>query len=324
MITPYPAGGGLGSALWGITQETDLIVYANGFNHRNELHLQRCALGDPKLQKPALLIADAYNAATVVPARTALDARLFEAVFATLRGGGNVLVPVDSGSRILEVCLAFDRHWAQTRGKRGAYNLALFCPLHKSMLGIAQQNMNFMAEDLSNQFAKDRINPFKFRYVHQCSSREELDEIRGPKVVFATTNTLEHGCAHDLFGEWAQDERNLVVLTDRSARGTLACRLAVAARDAVAEGSADGGGANKQKGGGRRKKKRQKIAAPDVLDGGMVRLSLQVPFTKRWKEDLKGPQLDLWMTAMEVRGTQAAQTYRTYCSLVGVPTTNRL
>ena len=34
VITPYPAGGGLGRALWGIKKETDLIVYANHFNHR--------------------------------------------------------------------------------------------------------------------------------------------------------------------------------------------------------------------------------------------------------------------------------------------------
>lgn len=63
--------------------------------------------------------------------------------------------------------------------------------------------------------AKRRINPFAFRFVHQCATREELDEIRGPKVVFASTNTLDHGFAHDLFGEWARNPKNLVILTDR-------------------------------------------------------------------------------------------------------------
>ena len=31
--------------------------------------------------------------------------------------------------------------------------------------GIAQQNMNYMSLDIINQFTKDRINPFQFRYV---------------------------------------------------------------------------------------------------------------------------------------------------------------
>ena len=127
-----------------------------------------------------------------VPPRASNDNQLFDQVITTLRGGGNVLIPVDSGSRILEICLAFDRYWASSK-KRGAYNLALLSPLHKSMLGIAQQNMNYMSTELTNQFSKDRINPFQFRYVHQCSSEDELKEIRGPKVVFATTNTLEFG-----------------------------------------------------------------------------------------------------------------------------------
>ena len=75
-----------------------------------------------------------------------------------------MLIPVDSGSRVLEICLAFDKYWASSK-KRGAYNLALLSPLHKSMLGIAQQNMNYMSLDIINQFTKDRINPFQFRYV---------------------------------------------------------------------------------------------------------------------------------------------------------------
>ena len=62
VITPYPSGGSLGGAMWGVTKETDRIVYANRFNHRKELHLPSCALNDPKLSKPTLLIVDAYNA----------------------------------------------------------------------------------------------------------------------------------------------------------------------------------------------------------------------------------------------------------------------
>ena len=78
VITPYPSGSTLGGAMWGITKETDRIVYANRFNHRKELHLPKCALSDPKLMKPTLLIVDAYNAGVVVKPRAEADTKLFD------------------------------------------------------------------------------------------------------------------------------------------------------------------------------------------------------------------------------------------------------
>ena len=152
-------------------------------------------------------------------------------VIATLRGGGNVLIPVDSGSRVLEVCLAFDRYWASSK-KRGAYNLALLNPLHSSMLDIAQTNLNYMSTDINDKFTKDRINPFQFRYVHQCSTQEELRETmkNRPHVVFATTNTLEYGCGHGLLEQYFKNSKNIIIFTERCPNNTLGCRLANSAR----------------------------------------------------------------------------------------------
>ena len=109
-----------------------------------------------------------------MPSRMSRDSRLFDETLNALRAGGNVLIPVDSGSRVLEICLAFDRHWGTKSRGRGAYNLALFCPLHKSMLGIAQQNMNFMSEELSDQVGS--LLPCSCSFVPGIS----LDFFRSP------------------------------------------------------------------------------------------------------------------------------------------------
>jgi len=312
VITPYPSGSTLGGAMWGITKETDRIVYANRFNHRKELHLPRCALNDPKLSKPSLLIVDAYNVGVSVPTRSSNDQQLFDQVIATLRGGGNILIPVDSGSRVLEICLAFDRYWASSK-KRGAYNLALLSPLHKSMLGIAQQNMNYMNTELTNQFSKDRINPFQFRYVHQCASEEELNDIRGPKVVFATTNTLEYGCGHDLLEEWCSSSKNVIIMTERGSDNTLGSTLANEAiqrqligSTTVEEAGKGTKGSKKGKGKGKKKKQEEEeteeaaAAAAAAAAGASDAPSSTIVFTKRWKVDLEGNELDRWITSREI------------------------
>ena len=113
--------------------------------------------------------------------------------------------------------------------------------------------------------------------MHQCATREELDEIRGPKVVFASTNTLDYGFAHDLFGEWANDPKNLVLLTDRGAQGSLACRLACGAKNA------DNNETKKRK-----TKKASKVTLPTSIS-----------FVKRHHEELEGIQLERWAAARE-------------------------
>lgn len=60
-ITPLPAGHMIGGTIWKIMKvgEED-IIYANDFNHKKERHLNGCEL--EKLQRPSLLITDAFNA----------------------------------------------------------------------------------------------------------------------------------------------------------------------------------------------------------------------------------------------------------------------
>ncbi len=61
VITPLPAGHMLGGALWKIVKDGEEdIVYAVDFNHKKEQHLNGCDV--EKIQRPALLITDAYNA----------------------------------------------------------------------------------------------------------------------------------------------------------------------------------------------------------------------------------------------------------------------
>ena len=101
--------------------------------------------------------------------------------------------------------------------------------------------------------------------------------MNGPKVVFASTNTRDYGFAHDLFGEWARDPKNLVVMTDRSSKGSLACMLAQGAEHA------DDGSTKK---GTKKRVKKSKSAASTTA------LPETISFIERRHEDLEGVELD--------------------------------
>lgn len=65
----------IGGTIWKIQKagEED-IIYANDFNHKKERHLNGCEL--EKLQRPSLLIIDAYNTSYQQARRRARDEKL--------------------------------------------------------------------------------------------------------------------------------------------------------------------------------------------------------------------------------------------------------
>ena len=71
-----------------------------------------------------LLLQDAHNVLTLQskpPRKRAAD--LIDTVMATVRQGGNVLLPCDTAGRTLELLLLLNMHWTQHR--LGSYPLVL-------------------------------------------------------------------------------------------------------------------------------------------------------------------------------------------------------
>lgn len=79
-ITPLPAGHMIGGTIWKIMKvgEED-VIYANDFNHKKERHLNGCEL--ERLQRPSLLITDAFNATYQQARRRARDEKLMSKIF---------------------------------------------------------------------------------------------------------------------------------------------------------------------------------------------------------------------------------------------------
>lgn len=140
-FAPLPSGRSLGGSLWRISKGPEMILYAVGFNHRTERHLGKAAaLSLASLQRrPTVMITDSANGLSIHPApsplpwpavpapkaasgdaggektstRDAADRELVDTMLATLRRGGNVLVPTDTASRSLELLLRIEAAWPE-------------------------------------------------------------------------------------------------------------------------------------------------------------------------------------------------------------------
>ena len=108
-----------------------------------------------------------------------------------------MLVPVDTAGRVVELGLLFDEAWTQE--KISHYPIAILNYLAFNTLDFARSMIEWMSDTVSNRFDLNRENPFQFKNVHLCHSRQELDALPSPKVVLASSASMESGFSQELF-----------------------------------------------------------------------------------------------------------------------------
>ncbi|CAG9860487.1 unnamed protein product [Phyllotreta striolata] len=220
-VTPLPAGHMIGGTIWKIMKvgEED-IVYCNDFNHKKERHLNGCEL--KKLQRPSLLITDAFNATYQQARRRARDEKLMTNILQTLRNHGNVLIAVDTAGRVLELAHMLDQLWRNKESGLLAYSLAFLNNVSYNVVEFAKSQIEWMSDNLMRSFEGARNNPFQFKYLQLCHSLGELSKVPSPKVVLASSPDLESGFSRELFLQWCSNPNNSIILTTRTSPGTLA------------------------------------------------------------------------------------------------------
>ncbi|XP_071453951.1 probable cleavage and polyadenylation specificity factor subunit 2 [Hetaerina americana] len=223
-ITPLPAGHMIGGTIWKIVKvgEED-IVYAADFNHKKERHLNGCEL--ERLQRPSLLITDAFNATYQQARRRTRDEKLMTNILQTLRNNGNVLLAVDTAGRVLELAHMLDQLWRNKDSGLLAYSLALLNNVSYNVVEFAKSQIEWMSDKLMRTFEGARNNPFQFRHLQLCHSIAELGRVPSPKVVLASMPDMECGFSRDLFLQWCSNPLNSIIITNRTSPGTLARKL---------------------------------------------------------------------------------------------------
>ncbi|OVA14042.1 Beta-lactamase-like [Macleaya cordata] len=221
VIAPHVAGHLLGGTVWKITKDGEDVIYAVDFNHRKERHLNGTVL--ESFVRPAVLITDAYNALNNQPSRRQRDQEFLDRILKTLRGDGNVLLPVDTAGRVLELILILEQYWAQNHLTYPIYFLTFVA---SSTIDYVKSFLEWMSDSIAKSFEHTRDNAFLLKHVTLLINKNELEQVPdGPKIVLASMASLEAGFSHDIFAEWATDVKNLVLFTERGQFATLARML---------------------------------------------------------------------------------------------------
>ncbi|XP_050426265.1 probable cleavage and polyadenylation specificity factor subunit 2 [Adelges cooleyi] len=219
-VVALPAGHTVGGAIWKISKagEED-IVYAVDFNQKKERHLNGSAL--EKLTRPSLLILDCSNAAYLQARRRTRDETLITNIFTTLRNKGNVLIPTDTAGRVLELVHMLDQLWRNRNSGLFLYSLIFLTNVSYNTVEFAKSQIEWISDKLMKSFEGARSNPFSLKHVKLCHNMNDLNNVPEPKLVLASNANLESGFSREVFLMWASNPKNTIILTHRTAPGTL-------------------------------------------------------------------------------------------------------
>lgn len=240
-ITPYVAGYSLGGCVWVIECGADRIVYAPEFNHGKEKCLPAGALGI--LERPSVLIVGGRGALVKGGRGGGGGGRgmgeMMEVCGEVLKDGGNVLVPVDTAGRVLEVALVVEDWWREFGGDVGGGCCCVLGNMVGPTFEFVRTMIEWMSDEVVNRFEGSRENAFDFKCLKRCASMAEFRALKGPVLCLAPSASLEYGFARDLFLDFAGNPSHAIVLVSRCEEGLLAAQL-----EKVAQARLDGAGSD--------------------------------------------------------------------------------
>ena len=222
-ITPFNAGHLIGGTVWRINVDGEEVVYAVDINHRKDRHLNGASL-DKIFDKPALMVTSGSSSLVSPVSKQVRDREFLGSIMEALRNDGNVLLPVDTAGRVLELICLLEKHWHDN--KLASYQLVLLTSVAYNTMEFAKSQLEWMNTSFTTSFEHSRTNAFSTRYMKVCHSRADLAKLpRRPKVVMASLGSMESGPARELLADWAQIPQNLVIFTQNPVVGSLAYHL---------------------------------------------------------------------------------------------------
>ncbi|KAF3941882.1 hypothetical protein ABW19_dt0201532 [Dactylella cylindrospora] len=274
-VTAYRAGHTLGGTIWRIQHGSENIIHAVSWNHSRDAHLSSAAfLPGPtgiseEFLNPTALICSPHNSlpGTISTPRKKRDELLLAAVRKAAFSGGTVLIPTDSSARILELAYLLEHDFrnkgsgwggsgasinlaVRTAGRTFRYVRALLEWMDESMVkefesvGQASRKNRRAGGPGDNDPGDKLYGPFDFRHLKLIEHKRHLMRLlsqKGGKVVITSDRSLEWGFSTDVLKEIADDERNLIVLTDRMSAGGTAGSYLYNVWKKAAEGKAKEG-----------------------------------------------------------------------------------
>jgi cleavage and polyadenylation specificity factor subunit 2 len=208
VITPHGSGRTLGGAVWSIVQEPGLsVLYVSDIYQRRERFLDGIDLNPTTSslpRNPTLLIQDGIGLSKSVqlpsqPNDKQRDAELVQTVLQYLRKGGDILIPVDSSSRVIEILLVLDAEWTQSQLSK-SYELVFLTQI-SSLVDMVNSHVEWTSRKLQEHTDITKtggVNPLRFTNVAIVDSVEEAfatsisnARLRPPRVIVCAGVDLE-------------------------------------------------------------------------------------------------------------------------------------
>jgi Cft2 family RNA processing exonuclease len=259
----YCASRVVGAAVWKFIKAAETVLYAMDFGHTKDksMLLNPCDLSDVK--RPSVMITDGLSNAPIFEDQilaslssskgefqshgnltsntpSASLEKFFETVLRAASQNGDVLIPVDTCGRSLELIHQFEVFWAanqayaqhkgalpaQSELKRFVSSPVFFLTnMSYSTIEFARAQLEWMNDTYSDQFCDTRSNIWNLQHVQLVHSLSEVLKASRPRIILASTHSMDYGFSFDLFVQLAPLKTTTVIFTSRGLEGSLAYLL---------------------------------------------------------------------------------------------------
>ncbi|KAM0790221.1 hypothetical protein ACM66B_005534 [Microbotryomycetes sp. NB124-2] len=203
------------------------LLYAPVFNHVKEHHLDGAALLngakiDDSMRRMGVVVVGADRSTMVNVKRVDRERKLLDVITTTMGAGGSVLIPTDPSARLLEFLVLLESHWSYNNLGQ-SYPLCLVSRTGKDVVGFVRSLTEWMGGQVKSTDGGERV--LRLGNLRIYNSIEELYSSiprEAPKTILTVPSTLSHGFSRSMFVEFAQTPKNVVLLTSRNDKGSLA------------------------------------------------------------------------------------------------------
>lgn len=216
-FTAYHAGHVLGAAMYLIEVSGLKILFTGDYSREQDRHLH---VAEVPPSRPDILICESTYGTGLHQPRVEKETKLLSLVHSTIKKGGRCLLPVFALGGTQELMLILEEYWNQHKDLEGV-NIYYASSLARKCMAVYQTFINMMNDNIRQQYARTKTNPFQFKHITSLRSLDRFDDI-GPCVMLASPGMLQNGVSRQLLERWAPDPRNSLILTGYSVEGTMA------------------------------------------------------------------------------------------------------
>ncbi|EKX72682.1 cleavage and polyadenylation specificity factor protein, putative [Theileria equi strain WA] len=222
-ISCYRAGHVLGACMFLVEMDGVRILYTGDYSTEYDRHLPSAEIPNINVH---LLISESTYGIRIHEERTQREARFLHVVLDILMRDGKCLLPVFALGRAQEILLILEEYWAANKQLQ-SIPIFYISPLASKSLRVYETFIG-----LCGEYVKESVynghNPFNFKFVKYAKSVESIRTYLlrdGPCVVMTSPGMLQGGPSLEVFEIFAPDNRNGVILTGYTVKGTLADAL---------------------------------------------------------------------------------------------------